>query len=44
MCIGANITGTLSDLGFTNVYMRRTRVQGLPSYQDFLDAGWTLGY
>lgn len=46
MCIGANSytgTKTLSALSLGNVPDITTRVPQLPHYQDFLDAGWTIG-
>lgn len=45
-CIGAtSYTGAkkLSNLGFNTNYPA-TRIQALPHYQDFIDAGWTIGY
>lgn len=47
MCIGATSytgTKTLAKLGFGSNYYPATRIQALPHYQDFLDAGWTIGY
>jgi len=47
MCINATAytgTKTLSTLGFNNTHQPKTKIQALPSYQDFLDAGWTIGY
>lgn len=47
MCIGATsyyLTKTLSQLGFTSTYYPASKIQGLPHYQDFIDAGWTIGY
>lgn len=48
MCIGVNnysSTKTLRHLGIsdTTVYPA-SRIQALPHYQDFIDAGWTIGY
>lgn len=48
MCISAinyNGTKTLAYLGIedTNVYPV-SRIEALPHYQDFIDAGWTIGY
>lgn len=48
MCINATAysnTKTLSSIGIsdTNVYPN-SRIEALPSYQDFIDAGWTIGY
>lgn len=34
----------LSNLGFTNTYQPVATIQALPHYQNFLDAGWTIGY
>ena len=47
MCIGAtsyNGTKTLAQIGLTQQYYPASRIQALPSYQDFIDAGWTIGY
>lgn len=47
MCIGATSysgTKTLAKLGFSSERYPVTRIQALPHYQDFLDAGWTIGY
>lgn len=48
MCINAvNYTGqkTLRTLGFQGGDIYPTsRIEALPHYQDFLDAGWTIGY
>lgn len=47
MCIGATSytgTKTLKTLGFTNGNYPVSRIQALPHYQDFIDAGWTIGY
>lgn len=48
MCITATLfTGTknLVSLGIRNsVSYPTSRIQALPHYQDFLDAGWTIGY
>lgn len=47
-CINATSytgTKTLAQLGITNTTIYpTTRIQALPHYQDFLDAGWTIGY
>lgn len=48
LCISATIysgTKTLYRLGIQNstVYPA-SRIQALPHYQDFIDAGWTIGY
>lgn len=34
----------LKTLGFTSTNYPVERIEALPSYQDFLDAGWTIGY
>ena len=35
----------LAQLGITDTTAYPTsRIQALPHYQDFLDAGWTIGY
>ena len=41
-----NYTGTktLSYLGFKSTYHKATTIQGLPHYQDFVNAGWSIGY
>ena len=47
MCINAtSYTGTkkLSELGFSSTYYPASAIQALPKYQDFIDAGWTIGY
>lgn len=48
MCINATgYTGTktLSTLGVVSTTIYPTsRIEALPHYQDFLDAGWTIGY
>ena len=47
MCIGATSytgTKTLANLGFNNNTLPVSAVTALPHYQDFLDAGWTIGY
>lgn len=36
--------GTLKYLGFDSVVYPINRIEALPHYQDFLDAGWTIGY
>ena len=36
--------GTLQDLGFNSNVYPVNRIEALPHYQDFLDAGWTIGY
>ena len=46
MCINATNyteTKTLSSLGITNAtYYPTSRIQALPHYQDFINAGWTI--
>lgn len=37
-------TKTLKAIGFTNSSFPARRIQTLSNYQDFLDAGWTIGY
>ena len=47
MCINAtSYTGTksLTTIGFTSGYYPSSRIQALPHYQDFINAGWTIGY
>jgi len=47
MCIGATSytgTKTLARLGFASTNYPSSRIQALPHYQDFIDAGWTIGY
>lgn len=47
MCISATSytsTKTLARLGFTSANYPATRIQALPHYQAFLNAGWTIGY
>lgn len=47
MCIGAtsyNDTKTLTTLGFNSSKISASKIQGCTHYQDFLDAGWTIGY
>ena len=47
MCIEATkITNnkTLSNLGLTSTNYPATKIQSLTHYQDFIDAGWTIGY
>lgn len=36
--------GTLKYLGFDSDVYPINRIEALPHYQDFLDAGWTIGY
>ncbi len=47
MCINATSytgTKTLTQLGFQAAFTPAYKLQALPHYQDFLDAGWTIGY
>lgn len=48
MCINCSPlymqTKTLYDLGFRKTIYSQAKIQSLPHYQDFLDAGWTTGY
>ena len=47
MCIGATSytgTKTLYVLGFRSNPYTTARIQACPHYQDFLNAGWTIGY
>ena len=47
MCINATSysgTKTLNYIGIYATYYPATRIQALPSYQDFINAGWTIGY
>lgn len=48
MCISArNMSGsnkTLSYMGFTETNYPATRIQSLPDYENFINAGWTIGY
>ncbi len=47
MCINATSytgTKTLRVIGFAAYYYPVSRIQALPHYQDFIDAGWTIGY
>ena len=47
MCISATSytsTKTLARLGFTSANYPTTKIQALPHYQAFVDAGWTIGY
>ena len=44
-CITSKIeNGTLKYLGFNSNDYPINRIEALPHYQDFLDAGWTIGY
>lgn len=47
MCINATLytsTKTLARLGFIANSYPISRIEALPHYQDFIDAGWTIGY
>lgn len=47
MCINATSysgTKTLSTLGFRSTSYKVAKIQALPHYQDFINAGWTIGY
>jgi len=35
---------TLTELGFNVGYYSASRIQSLPHYNDFINAGWTIGY
>lgn len=37
-------TKTLKHVGFTSTDYPTSRIEALPHYQDFIDAGWTIGY
>ena len=46
MCINATsytATKTLNHIGIYLDTYPASRIQALPHYQDFLDAGWTIG-
>ena len=44
-CITSKIqNGTLKYLGFNSNDYPINRIEALPHYQDFLDAGWIIGY
>ena len=44
-CITSKIeNGTLKYLGFNSNVYPINRIEALPHYQDFLDAGWKIGY
>ena len=44
-CITSKIeNGTLQYLGFDSNVYPVNRIEALPHYQDFIDAGWTIGY
>ena len=47
MCINATSytgTKTLARLGLTSNNYPTSKIESLPSYQDFINAGWTIGY
>lgn len=47
MCINANSynsTKTLSYIGLDKTDYPVSRIEALPHYQDFINAGWTIGY
>lgn len=47
MCINATNyteTKTLYYIGFNSALQNASKIQALPHYQDFIDAGWTIGY
>ena len=48
MCINSNISysgdKSLSRVGFYQTNYPASRIQALSNYQDFIDAGWTIGY
>lgn len=47
MCINATAytgTKTLYQLGFRSSTISSSKIQALPHYQDFINAGWTIGY
>lgn len=47
MCINATgytQTKALNKIGFASNKYPASRIQALPHYQDFIDAGWTIGY
>lgn len=35
---------TLVSIGFSSSYYSASKIQALPHYQDFVNAGWTIGY
>lgn len=37
-------TKAFAVMGFISTYYPASRIQALPHYQDFIDAGWTIGY
>ena len=36
--------GTLRSLGFSSTYYPVSKIEALDNYQEFIDAGWTIGY
>lgn len=47
MCINATSytgTKTLYEVGLRSMYYPVNKIQALPHYQDFISAGWTIGY
>jgi hypothetical protein len=44
MCISCPFTSNLFAMGFRNYLQPVSRIEALPHYQDFIDAGWTIGY
>lgn len=47
ICINAtsyNGTKTLAKLGLSNLYYSASKIQALPSYNNFVNAGWSIGY
>ena len=48
MCININSNyskaKTLAEIGFTSSTYSTSRIQALPHYQAFINAGWTIGY
>ena len=47
MCIGATSytgTKTLQTIGLRSSYHPASKIQALPHYQAFINAGWTIGY
>lgn len=47
MCVNATSntgTKTLAFMGFNSTNYPASRIQALPHYQDFINAGWTIGY
>ena len=47
MCINASLytkEKVLTSMGLNSNYYPATTIQSLPHYQDFINAGWTIGY